>query len=150
MTGPGGNLAIEILLIEDSPTDALMTQEALEYSKVLNTLHIVEDGVEAMEFLRQTGHFTKARRPGLILLDLNLPKKSGTEVLAEIKSDESLKTIPVVVLTTSKAEEDILTSYGLHANCYITKPVEFDKFAEVVRSINNFWFSVVTMPPSDG
>lgn len=137
---------IEILLVEDSPTDALMTREALDYSKVLNRLHIVEDGEEAMEFLHRRGARVNAPRPGLILLDLNLPKKNGREVLAEIKSDGGLKTIPVVILTTSKAEEDIVRSYGLHANCYITKPVEFDKLANVVREIHQFWFCVVTLP----
>lgn len=139
---------IEILLVEDSPTDILMAKEALEYSKVLNRLHTVEDGEKAVSFLRRQGAYVDAPRPGLVLLDLNLPKKSGREVLADIKSDENLKTIPIVVLTTSKAEEDIVRSYGLHANCYITKPVEFEKLAAVVRDIQQFWFSVVTLPPS--
>lgn len=139
---------IEILLVEDSPTDVIMAREALEYSKVLNRLHIVENGEKAMEFVRREGAYADAPRPGLILLDLNLPKKSGREVLAEIKSDDDLKSIPVVVLTTSKSEEDILRSYDLHANCFITKPVEFDKLATVVRDIQQFWFSVVTLPPS--
>lgn len=139
---------IEILLVEDSPTDILMAKEALEYSKVLNRLHIVEDGEKAVAFLRRQGPYAGVPRPGLVLLDLNLPKKSGREVLADIKSDEDLKTIPIVVLTTSKAEEDIVRSYGLHANCYITKPVEFEKLASVVRDIQQFWFSVVTLPPA--
>jgi len=138
---------IEILLVEDSPTDVLMTREALEHAKVLNHLHVVEDGVEALAFLRKQGRYSNAPRPGLILLDLNLPRKNGQEVLAEIKVDEALKAIPVVILTTSKAEEDIVKAYGLHANCYIAKPVDFANFAQVVCSINQFWFSVVILPP---
>ncbi len=141
------NNPIEILLVEDSPTDAMMAREALSHNKVLNKLHLVEDGVEAMAFLRRQGRYKQAPRPGLILLDLNLPKKSGLEVLAEVKADDALKFIPVVVLTTSQAEEDIVKSYGHHANCYITKPVEFSKLAEAMRSLNEFWFSVVTLPP---
>ena len=138
---------ITVLMVEDSPSDALMTREALSHAKVINALHTVEDGVEAMAFLRQAGKFVDAPRPDLILLDLNLPKKDGREVLAEIKADDRLKLIPVVVLTTSKAEEDVVRAYGLHANCYVTKPVDFSSFAEVVRSIRNFWFSIVTLPP---
>jgi chemotaxis family two-component system response regulator Rcp1 len=137
---------IEILLIEDSPSDILMTREALKFAKVTNNLHVVEDGVEAMTFLHKEGRFAKVPRPDLMLLDLNLPKKGGREVLAEVKGDEELKFIPVVVLTTSKAEEDIIRSYGLHANCYINKPVNFTNFAEVVRSIEQFWLCVVTLP----
>lgn len=137
---------IEILMVEDSPTDVLITQEALEQAKVRNHLHVVEDGVEAMAFLRKEGQYTQVPRPDLILLDLNLPRKDGREVLAEIKADASLKTIPVVILTTSKAEEDVLKAYGLHANCYITKPVDFTRFIEVVRAIEHFWFTVVTLP----
>ena len=137
---------IEILMVEDSPTDALIAREALDYAKVLNKLHIVENGEEAMAFLRREGKYAGVVRPDIILLDLNLPRKDGREVLAEIKADEALKLIPVVVLTTSKAEEDIIKAYGLHANCYITKPVNFDRFTEVVRSIEQFWFSVVTLP----
>lgn len=137
---------VEILLVEDSPTDALLAQEALEYSRIVNHLHIATDGVEAIAFLRRQGKYQGAPRPGLILLDLNLPRKDGREVLSEIKTDEALKRIPVVVLTTSKSEADILKAYGLHANCYIVKPVDFEKFSEVVRSIENFWFSVVTLP----
>jgi CheY-like chemotaxis protein len=140
---------IEILLIEDSPTDVLFTQEAFEQVRLLNRLHVVEDGVAALAFLRRQGQYAGAPRPDLILLDLNLPKKNGQEVLAELKSDEDLKLIPVVILTTSKAEEDILKSYDLHANCYIVKPVDFIKFTEVVHSIRHFWFSVVTLPPGD-
>ena len=137
---------IEILMIEDSPTDVLITQEALEQAKVRNRLHIVEDGVEAMAFLRHEGRYAQAPRPDLILLDLNLPRKDGREVLAEIKADEHLGTIPVVVLTVSRSEEDVLRAYGLHANCYITKPVDFTRLIEVVQSIEHFWFSVVTLP----
>jgi CheY-like chemotaxis protein len=141
------NSPSEILLVEDSPTDVLMVREALEYSSILNRLHVVEDGEEVMAFLRHRDGYVAAPRPSLILLDLNLPKKSGREVLAEIKSDADLRTISVVVLTTSKAEEDILRSYELHANCYITKPVEFKKLAQIVRDIQQFWFTVVTLPP---
>jgi CheY-like chemotaxis protein len=138
---------IQVLLVEDSPTDLLMTREALEHSKVLLQLHVVEDGAKAMEFLRQTGKYAKSPRPDLILLDLNLPKKDGREVLAEIKADPSLKVIPVVVLTTSKADEDILGAYRSYANCFITKPVGFANFNEVMRSIERYWFSVATLPP---
>jgi CheY-like chemotaxis protein len=137
---------IEILLVEDSPTDVLMTKEAVQCAKVLNNLHVVEDGVDAMAFLRKQGAHAGVPRPDLILLDLNLPRRDGREVLAEIKADPELRIIPVVVLTTSKAEEDVLKAYGLHANCYITKPVDFASFAEVVRSIEQFWFTVVTLP----
>ncbi|TDG02141.1 response regulator [Paraburkholderia guartelaensis] len=137
-----------ILMVEDSPTDVMMTREALEYYKVLNPLHIAEDGVEAIEFLKREGKHANAPRPGLIILDLNLPRKSGQEVLQELKTDPELMNIPVVVLTTSKAEEDVAKSYGLHANCYITKPVDFEKFVQVVRSINDFWLGVVTLPPA--
>ena len=139
---------IDILLVEDSPTDALLTKRALGEAKLINRLHIVEDGVEAIAFLRKQDPYANAPRPHLILLDLNLPKKDGREVLAEIKSDEDLRVIPVVVLTTSKSEEDILRSYKLHANCYIAKPVDFNSFADAVASIENFWFAVVTLPPS--
>lgn len=137
---------IEILMVEDSPSDALITQEALSFAKLINGLHIVEDGVEALAFLRKQGKYASAPRPDLVLLDLNLPRKSGKEVLAEIKGDEELKTIPVVILTSSKAEADVLKAYGLHANCYVVKPVDFSTFEEVVRSISHFWFSVVTLP----
>ena len=143
----GGHIKpVDILLVEDSPTDVLLAQEALEHAKVLNTLHVVSDGVEAMQFLRQQGEFAQAERPDLILLDLNLPRKDGREVLEEIKNDEALKRIPVVVLTTSKAEEDILRAYGLHANCYVSKPVDFEQFATVVKAIETFWFTVVSLP----
>lgn len=146
MSSPGSARPIDILLVEDSPTDALITQEALSYSKILNRLHVVCDGVEALDFLRRQGTHHEAPRPDLVLLDLNLPKKTGAEVLKEIKADPNLGSIPVVVLSTSQAEEDINRSYGLHASCYITKPVDFSKFAEVVQSIRHFWFSVVTLP----
>ena len=141
------NKPIEILMIEDSPSDALVAREALEYAKVLNAVHVVDDGDEAMAFLRRQGRFADAPRPDLILLDLKLPRKSGQEVLAEIKSDQNLMHIPVVILTTSKDEEEVLKAYSHHANCYITKPVDFDNFAAVVRSIEDFWFTVVTLPP---
>ena len=137
---------IEILLVEDSPTDVLLAQEALEQGKVLNNLHVVSDGVEALSFLRREGAFGDAVVPDLILLDLNLPRKDGREVLEEIKKDEKLKRIPVVVLTTSRAEEDILKAYGLHANCYITKPVDFAQFVDVIKTIETFWFTVVSLP----
>jgi CheY-like chemotaxis protein len=139
---------LHILLVEDSPTDVIMTREALEHYKVLNPLHVAEDGVVAMEYLRREGKYAKASRPGLIILDLNLPRKSGREVLHELKTDEEFMDIPVVVLTTSRSEEDVAKSYSLHANCYITKPVDFPKFVDVVRSINEFWFGFVTLPPS--
>ncbi|MBP2329857.1 CheY-like chemotaxis protein [Kibdelosporangium banguiense] len=137
---------IDILLVEDDPGDVLMTREALEYHKVRNMLHVVSDGVEAMQFVRQEGQFCNMPRPGLILLDLNLPRKNGQEVLAELKQSPDLRTIPVVVLTTSEAEEDILRSYQLHANAYITKPVDFDRFIEVVRQIDDFFLTVVKLP----
>ena len=138
---------VEILLVEDSPSDAEFTVEALKEAKVRNHLNVVEDGVQAMEFLRRQGQFAQAPRPDLIMLDLNLPRKDGREVLAELKADDTLKTIPVVVLTTSRAEQDVLRAYQLHANCYITKPVDFQQFLEVVRSIESFWLFVVTLPP---
>lgn len=137
---------IDILMVEDSPIDILMTREALEQAKMLNVLHVVEDGAEAMAFLRKQGSHARAPRPDLVLLDLNLPKMDGREVLAEIKGDGSLKSIPVVILTTSKADRDVMEAYGLHANCYITKPVDFTSFVDVVQRIENFWLSVVTLP----
>jgi len=138
---------VRVLLVEDSPTDLLMTREALERSKLLIEIHTVEDGVKTLEFLRRTGKYSTAPRPDLVLLDLNLPKKDGREVLAEIKADPALKSIPVVVLTTSKAEEDIARAYQSHANCFITKPVGFANFNEVMRSIERYWFAVATLPP---
>ncbi|MGW6447532.1 response regulator [Lentzea sp. NPDC055074] len=137
---------IDVLLVEDDPGDALMTQEAFEHHKIRNTLHVVKDGVEALEFLRREGEYVNAPRPGLILLDLNLPRKDGREVLSEIKADAELRSIPVVVLTTSEAEEDILRSYSLYANAYVTKPVDFDRFIEVVRQIDDFFVTVVKLP----
>jgi CheY-like chemotaxis protein len=137
---------IEILLVEDSPTDVLIAREALTEAKLYNTIHVADDGIEAMDFLYRRGKFASAPRPGLILLDLNLPRKNGREVLAEIKADDNLKNIPVVVLTTSSDEEDILKSYDLHANCYVIKPVEFPNFVRAVQSIQQFWFSIVTLP----
>jgi two-component system response regulator len=137
---------IQILLVEDSPTDAKLTLEALKMAKVFNQVSHVEDGVEAMEFLRQEGKYAQSQRPDLILLDLNLPRKDGREVLEEIKGNPDFQLIPVVILTTSQAEQDIIRSYKLHANCYITKPVNFDRFLEVVQMIENFWLTVVVLP----
>ena len=137
---------IEILLVEDNPGDVRLTEEALKENKVSNNLHIASDGVEAMAFLCREAVYSDAPRPDLILLDLNLPKKDGREVLAEIKSDKNLRQIPVVVLTTSQAEEDISKAYDLHANCYVTKPVDLEKFITVVRSIEDFWVTIVKLP----
>ena len=137
---------IQILLVEDSPSDAKLTLTALKLAKVSNDVHHVEDGVLAMEFLRRQGDYASSPLPDLILLDLNLPRKSGREVLEEVKVDPVFKTIPVVVLTTSQAEQDVLRSYQLHANCYITKPVNFERFLEVVQSIERFWLTIVTLP----
>jgi len=139
---------IEILLVEDNPGDVRLTQEALREGKVHNRLHVVGDGVAALNFLRGLPPYQEALRPDIILLDLNLPKKSGREVLAEIKADADLGAIPVVVLTTSQAEQDIFASYTLHANCYIAKPVDLDEFVRVVKSIEEFWFPVVKLPPT--
>ena len=148
MTGPLRTHAepIEILLVEDSPSDVDLTREALEDTKVHNNLSVVGDGVEALAFLRREGRYADAPYPDLILLDLNLPKKDGREVLAEIKSDPELRRIPVVVLTTSEAEQDIVESYNLYANCYVKKPVDLDAFIQVVRSIDNFWLAIVKLP----
>ena len=137
---------VEILLVEDNPGDERLTREALKEGKVYSNLHWVKDGVEALEFLRKQGRYAGTPRPDIILLDLNLPKKDGREVLQDIKNDETLKRIPVVVLTTSKAEEDVLRTYNLHANCYVTKPVDLEKFIVVVKSIDAFWLTVVTLP----
>ena len=139
---------IEILLVEDSPSDSELTLEALKDFKVRNHVSVVEDGVLAMQFLRREGPYATAPRPDLIMLDLNLPRKDGREVLADIKGDDHLKTIPIVVLTTSRADQDILRAYQLNANCYINKPVDFNQFLEVVRSIESFWLFVVTLPPA--
>ncbi|MBV9895065.1 MAG: response regulator [Chloroflexi bacterium] len=145
MTRPGGR-PIEILLVEDNPGDVRLTIEGLNEGKVRNNLHVARDGVEALAFLRREGEFRDAVRPDLILLDLNLPRKDGREVLLDIKSDPTLKTIPVVVLTTSRAEQDVLHSYELQANCYITKPVDLEQFITVVKSIEDFWLTIVTLP----
>jgi two-component system, chemotaxis family, response regulator Rcp1 len=142
------NRPVEILLVEDNPGDERLTREALKEGKVYSTLHWVKDGVEAMQFLRRQGKYAAVPRPDIILLDLNLPKKDGREVLQDIKNDGDLKRIPVVVLTTSKAEEDVLRTYDLHANCYVTKPVDLEKFIVVVKSIDAFWLTVVTLPPN--
>jgi CheY-like chemotaxis protein len=142
------NRPVEILLVEDNPGDERLTREALKEGKVYSNLHWVKDGVEAMEFLRRQGKYASVPRPDIILLDLNLPKKDGREVLHDIKNDDALKRIPVVVLTTSKAEEDVLRTYNLHANCYVTKPVDLEKFIVVVKSIDVFWLTVVTLPPN--
>ena len=137
---------IVILLVEDNPGDARLTQEAMRDTKMTNLMHVVEDGVEAMEFLRRRGRYGDAPRPDLILLDLNLPKKDGRAVLAEIKTDSDLKRIPVVVLTTSRAEEDVMAAYDLHANAYVTKPVDLAQFMKIVALIDEFWVNVVTLP----
>ena len=137
---------IEVLLIEDDPGDVVITQEALAESKLMNTLHVANDGEQALRFLRREGEHADAPRPGLILLDLNLPRVDGHEVLRQVKADPDLRRIPVVVLTTSQAEEDIVRSYDLHANAYVSKPVDFDRFLEVVRQIDSFYISVVTLP----
>lgn len=146
-TIPGVGKPIEILLVEDNPGDVRLTQEAFRENKVRNTFHTVADGAEALAFLRQEEEYAQACRPDLILLDLNLPKKDGREVLAEIKADVGLRSIPVVVLTSSEAEEDVAEAYGLNANCYVTKPMELDRFVDVVRSIQNFWLTFVKLPP---
>lgn len=140
---------ITILLVEDNPGDVDLAREALETGKVHNTLHVANDGEAAMAFLRQQGKYANAPRPDLVLLDLNLPKKDGREVLLEIKSDDTLKRLPVVILTTSKAEEDILKTYNLHANCYITKPIDLNQFIKVVHAIEEFWFTIVKLPPNE-
>lgn len=139
---------IEILLVEDNPGDVRLTLEALRDSKVSNRMSVAADGVEALAFLRREGEFANAVRPDVILLDLNLPKKNGHEVLAELKADPELRRIPIVILTTSKADEDIARSYDLHANCYINKPVDLDQFITVVQSIEDFWLTIVKLPPN--
>lgn len=140
--------AVEVLLVEDSRGDARLTMEALKDGKVLNHINWVIDGVEAMRFLRREGEYAGVARPDLILLDLNMPRKSGREVLDEIKSDRDLKRIPVVILTTSEAEEDVLRTYDLNASCYVAKPVDLDRFIQVVKKIEDFWFTVVKLPPA--
>jgi len=138
---------VEILLVEDSSGDARLALEAMKESKIRNRMHWVKDGVEAMDFLYRRGQYVQAARPDVILLDLNLPKKDGREVLADIKSDDNLKRIPVVILTISQDEEDIINSYSDHANCYITKPIDLDQFMKVVKSIESFWLTIVKLPP---
>ena len=140
---------IEILLVEDNPGDVRLTREALKEGKVKNRLTVASDGVEAMAFLRREGEYASSPRPDLILLDLNLPRKDGREVLAEIKADPALRRIPVIVLTTSDAEQDVLRSYNLHANCYVTKPVVLEKFLAIVRSLEDFWLTIVRLPPRE-
>lgn len=146
MTPSTSGLPVEILLVEDDPGDVLMTREALAETKILNNLHVVGNGEDALKFLRREPPFDDAPRPGLVFLDLNLPRVDGREVLRQIKADDSLRRIPVVVLTTSQLEEDILQSYDLHANAYVTKPVGFESFVSVVRQIDDFYFSVVKLP----
>ncbi len=146
MNNEASGKTVEILLVEDNPGDVRLTQETLKDFNVLNNLSVVGDGVEAMSFLRREGKYANAPRPDLILLDLNLPKKGGREVLSEIKQDNQLKRIPVVILTTSGAEQDVSSTYELHANCYIVKPVDLDQFSEVVKSIETFWFGTVRLP----
>lgn len=140
---------IHILLVEDNPGDVRLTREALKDGKVHNKLSVVPDGVEAMDFLRRAGNYADSQRPDIILLDLNLPRKDGREVLEEIKKDSDLRRIPVVILTTSDDEHDILRSYDLHANCYITKPIDLSQFATIVKTIENFWFQIVKLPPAN-
>jgi CheY-like chemotaxis protein len=142
-----GIKVIDILLVEDNPGDVRLAQEALKDSKVSNNMIVVEDGVEAMEYLHRRGKYANAPHPDLILLDLNLPRKNGREVLAEIKSDDSLKRIPVVVLTVSRDEQDILKAYDLHANCYITKPIDLEQFIKITKTIEEFWLTIVRLPP---
>ncbi|HEY2505360.1 MAG TPA: response regulator [Streptosporangiaceae bacterium] len=146
MTEFAGLEVVDVLLVEDDPGDVLMTREAFEQYRIHNTLHVVGDGEQALHFLRRTGDYADAPRPGLILLDLNLPRRNGLEVLADLKADSDLLSIPVVVLTTSQAEEDILRSYSLHANAYISKPVDFERFTEVVRQIDDFFLTLVKLP----
>jgi two-component system, chemotaxis family, response regulator Rcp1 len=140
---------IDILLVEDNPGDVRLTKEALRDAKVLNEIYVARDGVEAMQFVHNEGSFSNAPMPDLILLDLNLPKKDGREVLSEIKKDPKLKHIPVVVLTTSKADEDIVRTYNLHANAYITKPVDLNRFVEIMHALEEFWFTIVKLPPKE-
>jgi CheY-like chemotaxis protein len=146
MADRGGLAVVDVLLVEDDPGDVMMTREAFEHYKIRNTLYVVSDGEQAMQFLRRDGQYADVPKPGLILLDLNLPRRNGLEVLADLKSDEELLSIPVVVLTTSQAEEDIVRSYALHANAYISKPVDFDKFIDVIRQINKFFLTLVQLP----
>jgi len=147
MTDHGEGQAMHVLLVEDDPGDVLMTREAFEYNKLRNVLDVVTDGEQALQFLRRSGDYADAPRPGLILLDLNLPRVDGLEVLAEIKADPVLKVIPVVILTTSQAQQDVLRSYALHANAYVSKPVDFERFMEAIRQIDNFFVTLVKLAP---
>ncbi len=149
MTNAYEGRPVEILLVEDNAGDVRLAREGLRECKLLNNLSVADDGVKAMAFLRREGEHAHAPRPDLIMLDLNLPRKDGREVLKEIKEDEKLKRIPVVILTTSKAEEDIVKSYSLHANCYVTKPLAIEQFIEVVQAIETFWFTIVELPPRE-
>lgn len=149
MTNAYEGRPVEILLVEDNAGDVRLAREGLRECKLLNNLSVADDGVKAMAFLRREGEHAHAPRPDLIMLDLNLPRKDGREVLKEIKEDEKLKRIPVVILTTSKAEEDIVKSYSLHANCYVTKPLAIEQFIEVVQAIETFWFTIVKLPPRE-
>jgi CheY-like chemotaxis protein len=146
VTGQPALRTADVLLVEDDAGDALLTTEAFAHHWAHDTLHVVGDGEQAIQFLRRTGDFTDVPRPGLILLDLNLPRRSGLEVLADVKSDHDLRSIPVVILTTSQAEEDIIRSYSLHANAYITKPMDFERFSEALRQINDFFLALVKLP----
>jgi len=148
MTGRRQGEPINILLVEDNPTDARLVKEAMKDIKINNILYHVTDGVEAMAYLRKQGDYAKMPRPDVILLDLNMPRKDGRKTLKEIKEDPDLKRIPVVILTVSDAEEDIIKSYNLHANCYVTKPLNLDEFSKVVKGIENFWFEIVKLPPN--
>lgn len=148
MSDPDRAIPVEILLVEDSPGDVRLIRETLRETKILNRVSVVEDGVEAIAFLEREGDFADVPRPNLILLDLNLPRKNGHEVLEEIKADERFRSIPVVILTSSEEEQDIVRAYDHHANCYVTKPVGLDQFGEIVRSLENFWLSVVELPRS--
>jgi CheY-like chemotaxis protein len=139
--------SVDILLVEDNPGDVRLAKEALKECKIDNTVYVVQDGIEALAFLRKEGQHEKAPRPDLILLDLNLPRKSGREVLAEVKADPDLRRIPIVVMTVSRDEEDVLKAYNLHANCYITKPIDFGQFIQITKSIEDFWFRIVKLPP---
>jgi CheY-like chemotaxis protein len=141
-----GLAAVDVLLVEDDPGDVLMTREAFEHYRIRNTLHVVGDGEQALQFLRRAGDYATVPRPGLILLDLNLPRRNGLEVLAELKADQQLLSIPVIVLTTSQAEEDVVRSYSLHANAFISKPVDFDRFIDVIRQIDDFFLTLVQLP----
>jgi CheY-like chemotaxis protein len=146
MTDDADFQIVDVLLVEDDEGDVLMTREAFEHYKIRNTLHVASDGEQALQFVRRTGEYVDAPRPGLIMLDLNLPRRDGLEVLAELKADPELRVIPVVILTTSQAEEDIVRSYSLHANAYVTKPVDFERFIEVIRQIDSFFITVVKLP----